>query len=135
LVATIDELFSIDAQARDQNLSVSERDQLRQQKARAIPESIKSQIEAGKGQSLPKSALAKACNYTLTFWPRLTRFLDPLRQPGSRTAHRSYPLHRGNLPSLADPHPRLSQGYLVRPSRLPVSRVAELTPTAWAARS
>jgi transposase len=76
LVATIDELFSIDAQAREQNLSVSERDQLRQQKARAILESIKSQIEAGKGQSLPKSALAKACNYTLTFWPRLTRFLD-----------------------------------------------------------
>lgn len=76
MLATIDELFSVDAQAREQNLSVSERDQLRQQKARAILESIKSQIEAGKGRSLPKSALAKACNYTLTFWPRLTRFLD-----------------------------------------------------------
>ena len=26
--------------------------------------------------SVPKSALAKACNYTLTLWQRLTRFLD-----------------------------------------------------------
>jgi hypothetical protein len=37
-----------------------ERDQLRQQRARPILESIKSQIEVTKGQSLPKSALAKA---------------------------------------------------------------------------
>jgi hypothetical protein len=55
---------------------VIERDQLRQQKARPILESIKSQIETAKGQTLPKSALAKACNYTLTFWNRLTRFLN-----------------------------------------------------------
>jgi transposase len=117
LVATIDELFAIDAQAREQNLTVIERDQLRQQKARPILESIKSQIETAKGQTLPKSALAKACNYTLTFWNRLTRFLDPLRQPGSRTAHRSHPLHRRNLPSLASPHPRLSRCYLAGSSR------------------
>ena len=76
LVATIDELFAIDAQARKQNLTVIERDQLRQQKARPILESLKSQIETAKGQTLPKSALAKACNYTLTLWNRLTRFLD-----------------------------------------------------------
>jgi transposase len=25
---------------------------------------------------MPKSPLAKACNYTLTLWQRLTRFLD-----------------------------------------------------------
>jgi transposase len=83
LVATIDELFAIDAQARGQNLVVIERDQLRQQKARPILESIKSQIETAKGQTLPKSALAKACNYTLTLWHRLTRFLDhPNLEPG-----------------------------------------------------
>jgi transposase len=76
LVATIDELFAIDAQAREQNLDMTERDRLRQQMARPILESIKSQMETGKGQTLPKSALAKACNYTLTLWNRLTRFLD-----------------------------------------------------------
>ena len=42
LVATIDELFAIDAQAREQNLSVTARDGLRQQRARPILESIKS---------------------------------------------------------------------------------------------
>jgi hypothetical protein len=45
---------------------VVERDQLRQQKARPILESLKSQIETAKGR-----------NYTLTLWNRLTRFLDP----------------------------------------------------------
>jgi transposase len=72
LVATIDVLFGIDAQAREQNLSVSERDGLRQQRARPILESIKTQIQAARSQTLPKSALAKACNYTLTLWHRLT---------------------------------------------------------------
>jgi transposase len=55
---------------------VSERDRLRRQGARPILESIKTQIQAVKGQTLPKSALAEACNYTLTLWHRLTRFLD-----------------------------------------------------------
>jgi transposase len=76
LVATIDELFAIDAQAREQNLSVTARDGLRQQRARPILESIMSQIDAARSQTLPKSALAKACNYSLTFWNRLTRFVD-----------------------------------------------------------
>ena len=125
LVATIDELFGIDAQAREQHLSLAERDQLRQQKARPILESIKSQIQAGRSQTLPMSALAKACNYTLTLWNRLTRFLDhpilelstnaaenairaggtgsqkldPLRKPGSRSTHRCNPINHRNLSS------------------------------------
>jgi transposase len=39
-------------------------------------EEIKSQIEAARSSALPKSVLAKACNYTLTLWTRLTRFLE-----------------------------------------------------------
>src|SRR5262245_21204541 len=31
---------------------------------------------AGRSAALPKSVLAKACNYTLTLWTRLTRFLE-----------------------------------------------------------
>jgi transposase len=72
LVATIDELFAIDAQAREHNLGVTERDQLRQQRARPILESIQSQIQTARSRTLPKSALAKACNYTLALWNRLT---------------------------------------------------------------
>jgi CDP-archaeol synthase len=41
-------------------------------------ESIKSQIETARSQTLPKHTVAVACNYTLTLWNRLTRFLDHL---------------------------------------------------------
>jgi len=54
LVATIDELFAIDAQAREQNLDMTERDRLRQQMARPILESIKSQMETASA-SPPRS--------------------------------------------------------------------------------
>jgi hypothetical protein len=33
-------------------------------------------LNRARSQTLPKSALAKACNYTLTLWNRLTRFVD-----------------------------------------------------------
>jgi Transposase IS66 family len=33
-------------------------------------------LKRARGDALPKSALAKACNYTLTLWQRLIRFLD-----------------------------------------------------------
>ena len=101
LVATIDELFAIDAQAREQNLDMTERDRLRQQMARPILESIKRQMETAKGQTLPKSALAKACNYTLTLWHRLTRFLDhpvlELSTNAAENAIRPVALGRKNL--------------------------------------
>src|SRR5258708_14576184 len=71
LVATIDELFAIDARAREQNLTIGEHDQLRQQNAGPILESIKSQIQAARSPTLPKNALTKTVNYTLPFWNRL----------------------------------------------------------------
>jgi len=37
---------------------------------------IRKQIEAARCRALPASALAKACNYTLTLWEKLTRFLE-----------------------------------------------------------
>jgi transposase len=161
LVATIDVLFSIDAQAREQHLSLTERDQLRQQKARPILESIKNQIQAARSQTLPKSALAKACNYTLTLWHRLTRFLDhpilELSTNAAENAIRPVALGRKNwihfgsqeagpriaaILSIIETCRRLKipiRNYLsaILPglADLPVRRVAELTPTAWAARS
>jgi hypothetical protein len=129
--------------------------------ARPILESIKSQIEVAKGQSLPKSALAKACNYTLTFWPRLTRFLDyPILELSNNAAENSIRpvalgrknwIHFGSqeagpriaaILSIVEACRRLKlpiRDYLatILPglADLPVSRVAELTATAWAARS
>jgi transposase len=76
IVAQIDELFAVDGQAREQRLSQHERQVLRLQKARPLLEQIKRAIEAVRIDALPKSPLAKACNYTLTLWSRLTRFLE-----------------------------------------------------------
>ena len=73
IVAQMDQLFAIDAQARAQKLTQSDRHLLRQQEARPLLEQIKAATEAARVQALPSSALAKGCNYTLTLWSRLTR--------------------------------------------------------------
>jgi hypothetical protein len=39
-------------------------------------EQIKTQIQTARCDALPKSVLAKACNYTLTLWTRRSRFLE-----------------------------------------------------------
>ena len=76
IVARIDELFAIEAEARRQALSLEARDALRQQQSRPLLDEIRKQIEAARSAALPGGALAKACNYTLTLWQKLTRFLE-----------------------------------------------------------
>jgi transposase len=76
IVARIDELFAIDAEARCQGLNVEARHTLRQQQSRPLLGVIQKQIEAARSTALLGGALAKACNYTLTLWNKLTRFLE-----------------------------------------------------------
>ena len=49
---------------------------LRLDKSKPLLEEIKTSIQAARTGALPKSALAKACDYTLTLWSWLSRFLD-----------------------------------------------------------
>ena len=72
----MDELFAIDAQARHEGLSQIDRHVLRLEKSKPLLEQIKASIQAARIGALPKSALAKACDYTLTLWSRLSRFLE-----------------------------------------------------------
>ena len=72
----MNELFAIDAQARQEGLSQIDRHLLRMEKSKPLLAQIKTAIEAARAAALPKSALAKACNYTLTLWSRLSRFLE-----------------------------------------------------------
>ena len=130
----MDQLFAIDAQARAQKFTQSDRHLLRQQKARPLLDQIKGVIEAARVQALPSSALAKGCNYTLTLWSRLSRFLDypqlelsnnlaenairpvalgrreldPHRQQGGWPPSCSDRVDRCNMPSAQHTHPRLS---------------------------
>ncbi len=76
IVARIDELFAIDAEARRQRLSLEARHALRQEQSRLLLDGIRKDVEAAVSTALPNSALAKACHYTLTLWRKLTRFLD-----------------------------------------------------------
>jgi transposase len=76
IVARIDALFSIDAQARLANLDQAFRHRLRLERARPLLDLLKPQIEAARAEALPSSALGKAARYTLALWPKLTRFLE-----------------------------------------------------------
>ena len=76
IVARIHELFAVDAEAREQRLSVEARHRLRQQKAPELLEKIQAAIAAAQPGALPGGALENACQYALGLWPRLTRFLE-----------------------------------------------------------
>jgi len=161
IVAQMNELFAIDAKARDGGLSQIDRHLLRLEKSKPLLDQIKAAIEAARAAALPKSALAKACNYTLTLWSRLSRFLEypelELSNNWVENSMRSVALGRKNwihlgskeagprvaaIVSIVETCRRLSlpiRDYLgsVLPglADFPIKRVAELTPSAWAARN
>ena len=161
IVAQIDELFGIDAQARDQGLSQEERQLLRLEKSKPLLEQIKTQIQTARSDALPKSVLAKACNYTLTLWTRLSRFLEysqlELSNNLAENAMRPIALGRHNwihigseqagprvaaIVSVVETCRRLKipiREYLcsILPglANLPINRVPELTPASWLARN
>jgi len=161
MVARIDDLFAIDALARAQKLDPAARHALRLERAKPLVASIRGEVEAARDASLPSSALGKAANYTLWLWPRLTRFLEyPELELSNNLAENSMRpvalgrknwIHIGSrqagpkvaaIVSVVETCRRMAisvRGYLaaVLPglADTPVQRVAELTPTAWAARS
>ena len=61
---------------RRQTLSLEARDILRQEQIATAAGVIRQQIEAARSTALPGGERAKASNYTLTLWDRLTRFLE-----------------------------------------------------------
>ncbi len=76
VVVAIDELFAIDAEARERGLDLEARQALRLEQAPALLEIIDQRVKVAQAQTLPASALGKAARYTLALWPRLTRFLE-----------------------------------------------------------
>ena len=159
IVAQIDRLCEIEAQARQEALGPEDRQALRLEKSRPLLDTIKFQIEATRSGALPKSMLAKACNYTLTLWRRLTRFLEyPVLELSNNLAENAMRpvavgrrnwIHIGSeeagprvaaIVSIVETCRRLKipvRDYLgsVLPglSDFPINRIAELTPSAWAA--
>ena len=74
--ARMDELFAVDAEAGRRGVALARRHALRHERAKPLLDDIRSKIEAAQALALPSSALSKACQYALTLWRELTRFLE-----------------------------------------------------------
>jgi transposase len=159
IVARIDDLFGIDAQARELNLDHAARHALRLERAKPLVEVIRGEVEATRDASLPSSALGKAANYTLSLWRKLTRFLEyPELELSNNLAENSMRpvalgrknwIHVGSqqagpkvaaILSIVESCRRLKipireylAGVLPGLADRSVQRLAELTPAAWAA--
>ena len=133
LVAHIDALFAIDAEARLAKLDHAARHALRSTKAPALLDRDQGRTDRGAryriarqrpGQSLELHAGALAETHALPAIPGTgaeqqprrklhapcgprSQKLDPHRQPASRTQSRRHPLHRRNLPPHQHPRARL----------------------------
>jgi transposase len=75
IVAWMDDLFAIDAEARAENMNHAARHALRFERMPALLDDIRAQILAAQKSALPKSATGKAAHYTLALWRRLICFL------------------------------------------------------------
>jgi transposase len=161
IVTLINALFAIDAEARMANLDHAARHVLRSKKAPALLEEIKAAITAARARSLPASVLAKAANYTLALWPKLTRFLQypELELSNNRTENSMRPvaigrknwIHIGSQQAGRKVAAVLSVVETCRRMNIPVREylaavlpglantsiqlLAPLTPTAWALRN
>jgi len=160
IVGRIDELFAMDAEARCQGLNVEARHALRQQQSRPLLGVIRKQIEAARSTALPGGALAKACNYTLTLWQKLRRFLEypelELSNNLAENSMRPVALGRKNWIHIGSSQagPKIAailsvvescrslkvpvRGYMAAIlsglADLPIQRLPGLTPTSWAKR-
>jgi transposase len=160
IVARMDELFAVDAEARDQGWDHTGRHARRQEKARPLLGEIQKQIEVARSNALPAGALAKACNYTLTLWQKLTCFLEypelELSNNLAENSMRPVAIGRKNWIHVGSPQagPKIAailsvvescrrlqlpvRDYLasVLPglANLSIQRIPELTPSAWVAQ-
>jgi transposase len=159
-VQLMNELFAIDAQAREEKMDHAARHLLRQQKAPPLLDQIREHILATSKTVLPRSAAGRACNYTLALWKKLTCFLDhPQLELSTNLAENSMrpvAIGRKNWIHIGSPQagPRVAaivsivescrrlripvREYLahVLPglADTPVQTIAGLTPKAWAAK-
>ena len=160
IVVRINQLFAVDGEARESGLSLEARHQLRQQKAPALLEKIKTAIEVARVEALPGGLLAKACQYALGQWTRLTCFLQyPELELSTNLAENSMRpitlgrknwIHIGSqqagskvaaILSVIETCRRLKisprdylSAVLLGLADTPVQRLPALTPTAWAAQ-
>jgi len=160
IVDRMDQLFAIDARARNEKMDHAARHVLRQQEAPPLLDKINAQIHALSKNVLPKSAAGEACAYTVKLWKKLTCFLQyPALELSNNLAENSMRgvalgrknwIHIGSqqagprvaaILSVVESCRRLRipvRDYLnqILPGLAdkPVQQVADLTPAAWIVR-
>ena len=158
-VELIDQLFLIDAQAREEKMDQAARHLLRQEKAPPLLAKIRDHILATSKTVLPRSKAGQACNYTLELWMKLTCFLahpqlelsnnvaensmrpvatgrelDPYRQPSSRPLAAILSVIE-SCRRLAIPVRQYLADILPGLADTSIQNVTGLTPKAWAAKT
>src|SRR5208337_3110191 len=154
----MDELFAIDAEARRKALTTAARHIRRQERAKPLLDDIRRKIDAAQSAALPSSALSKACQYALALWRKLTRFLEypelELSTNLAENSMRPVTLGRKNWIHIGSPlaGPKVAailsvvescrrlqvpvrdyfSAILPGLADLPIRRLPELTPNAWA---
>jgi len=160
IVARMDELFAVDAEAHRRGIGLAGRHALRQERAEPLLDDIRIKIEAAQSVALPASALSKACQYALTLWRKLTRFLEypelELSNNLAENSMRPVALGRKNWIHIGSPQagPKVAailsavescrrlklpvRDYLaaILPgfADLPIQRLPDITPAAWVAQ-
>jgi hypothetical protein len=76
IVQRIAELYAIEREAKEHNLSPPERQRLRQERAPPLLDALKERLEGHLPKVPPKGPLAEAIGYSLNHWTALTRYLD-----------------------------------------------------------
>lgn len=162
LVGEFARLYQVEREAKEQNLSETQRREVRQTQGKPIMESLQKRLIEVRQQATVDSKLAKACDYALGQWSRMKLYLEHGRVEIDNNwcegAMRPIALGRKNwlhlgdesagpkvaaIASIVETCRRLAiplRAYLsdVLPQlgEWPIARVAELTPSSWkAARS
>lgn len=76
MLSQMQQLYQIERQAREANLSHDERYRLRQESARPMLITIKAWLDQQVREVLPKSVMGKAIGYTLGQWSKLERYIS-----------------------------------------------------------
>ena len=159
VVALLAQLYAVEKRAREGGLTPGERRVLRQLQSVPVLADLKKQIVELRQAVLPKSAVGKACDYTLSQWERLIVYAShgavEIDNNWCENAMRPIALGRKNwlsigseeagppvaaIASIVETCRRLGinvRDYLLdmlpRVPDWPAQRIAELTPMAWAA--
>ena len=160
IVAEMAKLYAVEKEAREGKLTHSEREALRKLRSVPVLATLKERITALNAKHPPKTPFGKACRYALGQWERLSVFAKhgevEIDNNWCENAMRPIALGRKNwlhigseeagprvaaIISVVETCRRLGinvRDYLMDVLPLipswPANRIAELTPTAWAAR-